>query len=176
MKTEEIKGREFEYEIPYNVKDIILHDGYYVKMNQNYTATVRDLPSFIWAINNCKPDENFGIVMNQSDDKDSEKFFVQMMQIIYAFKGFAIFNREFPHQFIQCENANETISIRTKNGKRITISVIEMANCVDIAYHDSPMEPISNGNKDIPQFEMIGFNCGSTPIQRTPITIATIML
>ena len=91
-------------------------------------------------------------------------------------EGFATFNKEFPHQFIQCEDSNETISIRTKNGKRITISVMEMANCVDIAYHDSLIEPISNGSKDIPQFEMIGFNCGSTPIQRTPITIATIML
>ena len=169
-------NKQFEYEIPNNVKDIILSDGYHVKMNQHYTATVRDLSSFVWAINNSNPDENFGIVTNQSNDKDSEKFLPQMMQIIYAFKGFAIFNREFPHQFIQCENENETISIRTKKGKRITISAIEMANCADIAFHDSEIEPINNGNKDIPQFEIIGFNCGSTPVNRTPVTLATIML
>jgi hypothetical protein len=168
-------NKQFEYEIPSNVKDIILSDGYYVKMNNNYTATVRDLVSFIWAINNCDPDENFGIVTNKSNDKNSEKFFPQMMQIIYAFKGFAIFNREFAHQFVQCEEANETISIRTKGGKRITISVIEMANCADIAFHDSPIEPMNNGSKDVPQFEIIGFNCGATPIPRTPVTIATIM-
>ena len=139
-------NKQFEYEIPNNVKDIILSDGYYVKMNNNYTATVRDLASFIWAINNCDPDENFGIVTNKSNDKNSEKFLPQMMQIIYAFKGFAIFNREFAHQFVQCEEANETISIRTKGGKRITISVIEMANCVDIVSHDSLIEPVDCGS------------------------------
>jgi hypothetical protein len=165
-------NKQFEYEIPSNVKDIILSDGYYVKMNNNYTATVRDLASFIWAINNCNPDENFGIVTNKSNDKNSEKFLPQMMQIIYAFKGFAIFNREFPHQFVQCEEANETISIKTKSGKRITLSVMENANCVDIAYHDAPIE----ANEDIPQFEIIGFNGGKTPVKRTPVTLATIML
>jgi hypothetical protein len=50
-----------------------------------------------------------------------------------------------------------------------------MANCADIAFHDSEIEPINNGNKDIPQFEIIGFNCGSTPVNRTPVTLATIM-
>jgi hypothetical protein len=141
-------------------------------MNQHYTATVRDLSSFVWAINNCNPDENFGVVTNQSNDKDSKPFFVQMMQIIYAFTGFSIFNSEFPHQFVECENENETISIKTKSGKRITISVMENASCVDIVYHDAPMER----NENIPQFEIIGFNCGATPVKRTPVTIATILL
>jgi hypothetical protein len=169
-------NKQFEYEIPRNVKDIILSDGYYVKMNRHYTATVRDLSSFVWAINNCDTDENFGVVTNKSNDKDSKPFFIQMMQIIHAFKGFSIFNREFPHQFIECENENETISIKTKGGKRITLSVMENANCVDIAYHDAPIEPINNGNSNIPQFEIIGFNCGGTPVKRTAVTIATIML
>jgi len=169
-------NKQFEYEIPNNVKNINLSDGYYVKMNQHYTATVRDLTSFVWAINNCEIDENFGIVTNKSSDENSDKFFPQMMQIIYAAKGFAIFNKEFPHQFVQCENANETISIRTKKGKRITISVIEMADCVDVALHDSPIEPVNNGSRDVPQFEIIGFNCGGTPVKRTAVTLATIML
>lgn len=169
-------NKQFEYEIPRNVKDIILSDGYYVKMNQHYTATVRDLASFVWAINNCNPDENFGVVTNQSNDKNSKPFFIQMMQIIYAFKGFATFNSNFTHQFVQCENENETISIKTKGGKRITVSVIEGANCIDIVSHDSPIEPINNGSKDIPQFEIIGFNCGGTPVKRTPVTLTTIML
>jgi hypothetical protein len=165
-------NKQFEYEIPKNVKDIILSDGYYVKMNQHYTATVRDLSSFVWAINNCDTDENFGVVTNQSNDKDSELFFIQMMQIIFAFKGFATFNSCYPHQFVQCKEVNETISIKTKGGKRITISVMENASCVDIAYHDAPMER----NENIPQFEIIGFNCGATPVKRTAVTIATIML
>jgi hypothetical protein len=141
-------------------------------MNQHYTATVRDLSSFVWAINNCDTDENFGVVTNQSNDKDSKPFFIQMMQIIYAFKGFATFNSSFQHQFVECENENETISIKTKSGKRITLSVMENANCVDIAYHDAPIE----ANEDIPQFEIIGFNGGKTPVKRTPVTLATIML
>jgi hypothetical protein len=31
-------------------------------------------------------------------------------------------------------------------------------------------------NENIPQFEIIGFNCGATPVKRTAVTIATIML
>ena len=47
-----------------------------------------------------------------------------------------------------------------------------MANFWD---KDMP-QSVNFWEKDIPQFEIIGFNCGSTPIKRTPITIATIML
>ncbi len=164
-------NKQFEYEIPNNVKDIILSDGYYVRMNKHYTATVRDLASFIWAINNCDTDENFGVVTNQSNDANSKQFFIEMMKIIYTFKGFATFNN-CEHQFVECENENETISIKTKSGKRITVSVMENANCVDIVYYDAPIEP----NEDIPQFEIIGFNCGKTPVKRTTVTVATIML
>jgi hypothetical protein len=53
---------------------------------------------------------------------------------------------------------------------------MENANCIDIVSHDSPIEPINNGSNDIPQFEIIGFNCGGTPVKRTPVTVATIML
>ena len=169
---------DFTFELPQRVKEMDMISSFYVRMNQHYVATVRSLEGFIWAINNCGIDENFGEITKLAD-KEAEgyrEFHSYLVEIIAEVKGFAVFNREFPHQFIQCENANETISIRTKKGKRITISVIEMADCADIAFHDSTLEPISNGNKDIPQFEMIGFNCGSTPIQRTPITIATIML
>jgi hypothetical protein len=169
---------DFTFELPQRVKEMDMISSFYVRMNQHYVATVRSLEGFIWAINNCGIDENFGEITKLAD-KEAEgyrEFHSYLIEIIAEVKGFAVFNREFPHQFIQCENANETISIRTKKGKRITISVIEMADCADIAFHDSTLEPISNGNKDIPQFEMIGFNCGSTPIQRTPITIATIML
>lgn len=166
-------NKQFEYEIPNKLKGIILSDGFYVTINQNYTATVRDLPSFIWAINNCEPDESFGVVKSESSDKNSKEFFIQMMLIINTFKGFALFNRGMAHQFIQCENENETISIKTKSGKRITVSVIEMSDSVDIVYHDSTLE---NADKNVPQFEVIGFNCGQTPIKRTAITVATIKL
>jgi hypothetical protein len=49
---------------------------------------------------------------------------------------------------------------------------MENVSCVDIVYHDAPMER----NENIPQFEIIGFNCRSTPVKRTPVTIATILL
>jgi hypothetical protein len=169
---------EFTFALPQRVKDIDMVSSFYVRMNKNYTATVRSLESFIWAINNSGIDENFGEITKLAD-KEAEgyrEFHSYLIEIIAEVKGFAVFNRDFPHQFIQCENSNETISIRTKKGKRITISVIEMADCADIAFHDSALEKENNGSKDVAKFEIIGFDLGKTPIPRTQVTLATIML
>ena len=169
---------EFTFALPQRVKDIDMVSSFYVRMNKHYTATVRSLESFIWAINNSGIDENFGEITKLAD-KEAEgyrEFHSYLIEIIEEVKGFAVFNRDFPHQFIQCENSNETISIRTKKGKRITISVIEMADCADIAFHDSALEKENNGSKDVAKFEIIGFDLGKTPIPRTQVTLATIML
>jgi hypothetical protein len=169
---------EFTFALPQRVKDIDMVSSFYVRMNKHYTATVRSLESFIWAINNSGIDENFGEITKLAD-KEAEgyrEFHSYLIEIIAEVKGFAVFNRDFPHQFIQCENSNETISIRTKKGKRITISVIEMADCADIAFHDSALEKENNGSKDVAKFEIIGFDLGKTPIPRTQVTLATIML
>jgi hypothetical protein len=78
--------------------------------------------------------------------------------------GFALFNKEFKHTFIQCKDKCETISIKTSNGKMITISIMYNA-CADIKYH--------NGKED---FETIGFHGGDTPIPSTAVTLQTIKL
>lgn len=169
---------EFTFALPQKVKDIDMISSFYVRMNKHYVATVRSLESFIWAINNSGIDENFGEITKLAD-KEAEgyrEFHSYLIEIIAEVKGFAVFNRDFPHQFIQCENSNETISIRTKKGKRITISVIEMADCADIAFHDSALEKENNGSKDVAKFEIIGFDLGKTPVPRTQVTLATIML
>lgn len=112
-------------------------------------------------------------------DKEAEgyrEFHSYLIEIIAEVKGFASFNSSYKHTFVECEDSNQTISIKTKDGKRITVSVMEGAGCVDIAYHDSPLEKENNGNKDIAKFEIIGFDLGKTPIPRTQVTLATILL
>jgi hypothetical protein len=169
---------EFTFALPQRIKDIDMISSFYVRMNKHYTATVRSLESFIWAINNCGIDENFGEITKLAD-KEAEgyrDFHSYLVEIIAEVKGFASFNSSYKHTFVECEDSNQTISIKTKEGKRITVSVMEGAGCVDIAYHDSPLEKENNGNKDVAKFEIIGFDLGKTPIPRTQVTLATIML
>jgi hypothetical protein len=169
---------EFTFTLPQRVKDIDMVSSFYVRMNKHYTATVRSLESFIWAINNSGIDENFGEITKLAD-KEAEgyrEFHSYLIEIIAEVKGFASFNSCYKHTFVECEDSNQTISIKTKEGKRITVSVMEGASCVDIAYHDSPLEKENNGNKDVPKFEIIGFGLGSTPVPRAEVTLATILL
>ena len=169
---------EFTFALPQKVKAIDMVSSFYVRMNKHYVATVRSLESFIWAINNCGIDETFGEITKLAD-KEAEgyrEFHSYLVEIIAEVKGFASFNSCYKHTFVECKDANETISIKTKEGKRITLCVMEGAGCVDIAYHDSPLEKENNGNKDVPKFEIIGFNVGSTPVPRAEVTLATILL
>ncbi len=169
---------EFTFKLPQRVKDIDMVSSFYVRMNKHYTATVRSLESFIWAVNNSGIDENFGEITKLAD-KEAEgyrEFHSYLIEIIAEVKGFASFNSCYKHTFVECEDSNQTISIKTKSGKRITVSVMEGADCVDIAYHDSSLEKENNGSKDIAKFEIIGFDLGKTPIPRTQVTLATIML
>ena len=169
---------DFTFELPQRVKEMDMISSFYVRMNQHYVATVRSLEGFIWAINNCGIDENFGEITKLAD-KEAEgyrEFHSYLVEIIAEVKGFASFNSSYKHTFVECEDSNQTISIKTKEGKRITVSVMEGAGCVDIAYHDSILEKENNGNKDVPKFEIIGFDLGKTPVPRTQVTLATIML
>ena len=94
---------------------------------------------------------------------------------IDAPEGFKTFNNEFEHQFVLCRDENETISIRTKSGKCITVSVMEKTGCIDIKYFDSPLPKVNNGNTDIEQFKIIGFHMGQTPVPHVPVTLLTIL-
>ena len=169
---------EFTFKLPQRVKDIDMINSFYVRMNKHYVATVRSLESFIWAINNSGIDDTFGEITKLADKEEEgyREFHSYLIEIIAEVKGFASFNSCYKHTFVECEDSNQTISIKTKNGKRITVSVMEGADCVDIAYHDSSLEKENNGSKDIAKFEIIGFDLGKTPIPRTQVTLATIML
>jgi hypothetical protein len=89
--------------------------------------------------------------------------------------GFKTFNKDFKHQFVLCQDENETISIKTKSGKRITISVMEGAGCIDIKYFDSPLPKIDNRASGLEQFTIMGFNEGKTPVKSTALTLLTIL-
>lgn len=171
---------KFEFLLPANEANVVLRDSFYVKFNKHYTATVRHLQSLIDALNEHETDENFGVIVkeaNKEELKESGKqnFFYYLIQIIGAYKQMAVFNNN-KHTFIELDEDRHTISIKTSKGKLLTFAIMDYADCVDIALHNSDVvEPMNNGSKDIPQFEVIGFNCGATPIKKTAVTVLTVL-
>lgn len=178
--------------IPQNELDKTLESGFHVIINKHYTATVRNLASFVDYLqgNPNEPDEGFGEITKEAtitlgtpimgikgmtrEVIEDNSFYHYMLKIIGYVNGYAVFNNN-PHQFIELENEKETVSIRTKGGKLITIAVMEDASCADIQLHNSGLEPVNNG-QPIPQFNIVGFNCGKTPVKETAVTIAAIKL
>ena len=154
------------------IKDVILSDGFYVVCDRNYTATVRNIRSFLSYLNNSSVDETFGEITQVSSDQESHSFYAILLDIIGQYKGFSTFNT-CKHTFVECTEDMQTVSIKTKGGKRISVAVLEKAGCVDIHYGDSSLEKGENGSE---QFEIIGFNGGGTPVKKTPVTLTTIML
>lgn len=154
-----------------DLNDYIAPNGFYVVINKYYTATVRNVRDFTayldgeWGKNDIDL-EVFGEV--RSVDYESRvDFRAKVYEIIAEIKGFATFsNRGNKHQFIECTDGVETISIRTKGGKKITVCVMEdYGKCVDIKYHN-----------DEEKFTVIGFDGGKTPVKRTEITLMTMLI
>ena len=152
--------------------EYVAPSGFYVVINRYYTATVRNISSFVAYLDSeqGKDDidlEVFGEVKN-IDHEARDDFRAKVYEIIAEIKGFATFsNRGNKHQFIECTDGVETISIRTKGGKKITVCVMEELpkKCVDIKYHS-----------DEEKFTVIGFDGGKTPIKHTEVTLMTILL
>lgn len=141
-------------------------NGYHVQVNLNYTATVRNLREFVEYINSPESDvdlEFFGNILSYDSTVDDE-FKYGLNTIIAEVKGFAVFNAQFKHTYIECKEEKETISIKTSNGKLLTFSVM-YNQCVDVKYH--------NGQDD---FKIIGFHGGQTPVPHTDVTLQTILL
>jgi hypothetical protein len=152
--------------IPSNLENYYANNGFYIQMNENYTATVRNLVDFKNYIN--RPDTDitpdvFGNILSY-DESVSDDFKYVLNTIIAEVKGFAVFNAQFKHTFIECEQDKETISIKTSNGKLITFSVM-YNQCIDVKYH--------NGHDD---FKIIGFHEGNTPVPHTKVTLQTILI
>ena len=149
------------------LKNEQLSAGFYIKINSGYTATVRTILSLTEYINSNPNDidlDVFGEIKN-FDKSASNEFVVALYQIIAEVKDFAVFqNGANKHQFVQCTENVETISIRTLGGKKITVCVMS-SECVDIKYHT---------DKD--SFKIIGFNGVSTPVPHTEVTLSTILL
>jgi hypothetical protein len=161
--------KRLEYILPHSIKQEILSDGFYVKMNRHYTATVRRLQDMIDYINEGDIDENFGEITSESSTASPE-YVGALYDIIAKVKGFASFNQN-KHQFVELSNQKETVSIKLASGKQITVAVMENAGCVDICYHNG--EKTVQGNS---KFKIMGFDEGGTPVKSTPVTLATILL
>ena len=147
-------------------------NGFYVVINKYYTATVRNVSDFMTYLDSeqGKTDidlEVFGKIKS-IDYEARADFRARVYEIIAEIKGFATFsNRGNKHQFIECTDDVETISIRTKGGKKITVCVMEVyySKCVDIKYHS-----------DKEKFTVMGFDGGKTPIKQTEVTLTSILM
>jgi hypothetical protein len=167
----------FEFTLPEHEANKVLNDGFYVKINKGWTATVRCLADLIQVLSSGEHEidpEVFGIITKESNDPNAGRFYSYLIEIIAKYKGFAAFN-PCKHQFVETTNDMETVSIKTKSGKLITVCVMEGAGCVDISMHNSGEEEVNNGNKDVPQFKVLGFHLGSTPVKSTLLTLMTIL-
>jgi hypothetical protein len=154
------------------IDEYVAPTGFYVVINKYYTATVRNIRDFTayldseWGKNDIDL-EVFGEIKN-IDYEARDDFRAKVYEIIAEIKGFATFtNRGNKHQFIECTDDVETISIRTKGGKKITVCVMEVyySKCVDIKYHS---------DKD--KFTVMGFDGGKTPIKQTEVTLMTMLM
>lgn len=159
-------NRVIKTQIPERLKTFYAKNGYHIQMNAFYTATVRNLTEFVDYIN--RPDSDicpqvFGNILNYDDTVGSDFKYV-LNSIIAEVKGFAVFNAQFKHTFIECTAGSQTISVKTTNGELITFSILHNT-CVDIKYH--------NGKDD---FTIIGFHKGQTPVPHTPVTLHTVLL
>ena len=150
------------------LKNEQLSAGFYIVMNSNYTATVRTILSLTEYINSNPNDidlDVFGEIKN-FDKSASNEFVVVLYQIIAQVKDFAVFqNGANKHQFVQCTENVETISIRTRDGKKITVCVMDKAKCVDVKYHT-----------DKKSFKIMGFNEVGPAIPTEEVTLTTILL
>lgn len=171
---------KFDFTIPAHEANVVLRSSFYVKFNKHYTATVRNLQSLIDAINSLETDENFGVIVKEADKEELKEdgkgnFYYYLIQIIGAYKQMAVFNNN-KHTFIELDDDRHTISVKTSKGKLLTFAIMDYADCVDVVLHNSDVvEPMSNGDKDVPQFEVIGFNCGATPVKKTKVTVLTVL-
>ncbi len=151
------------YKLSEALTQYVAPKGYYVRMDKNYVATVRNLQEFINYIENNSVDmEVFGQIQ-EKDMLAHPEFKYALNEIIAEVKGgFKVFNGEFKHQFIQCTDDNETISIRTNAGRLITICIMEkFGQCADVKYHDKE------------KFSAIQFDGGATA-KRDEMTLLTI--
>jgi len=160
--------------IPREMLNKTINGAFFVKINKNYSATVKNLSSFIDYIQMYSHDldESFGEI--EKDSKEDYDFYNHLLEVICYVNGFAKFNTN-PHQFVELKNEKETVSIRTKSGKLVTICFSELSRSADVVLHNSGMQSIDNGSP-VPQFEVMGLKCGETPIKSTPVTISVIQL
>ena len=144
-------------------------DPFHIRMNDDYVATVHKLESLIDYIELNPKDaksKGFGEVVKGSGSATDEQCNLMTMIITKA-KGMAVYNRA-RHTCVEFGDKIETVSIRTRDGKLITVASVH--GLVEVVYHNSGGTVI-NGNEDIiPSFDVIGPMLGADAIPRTTVT------
>lgn len=98
-------------------------------------------------------------------------------------QGYATFNRG-PHICIDVPDGQQTISVRTSNGKLVTFDFIPYkeggpANCIDIVQHDTGTVTSNGGRNDIPVQRVLCLGAGPTWFRSEagkPVTVVAILL
>ena len=90
--------------IPEDLKSYYPKNGYHVRMNRNYTATIRSLTDFQNYINSKYSDIDMDVFgeITSADKSASDDFKYVLNTIIAEVKGFAVFNAQFKHTYIEC--------------------------------------------------------------------------
>ena len=157
-----------------------LVDSFYVTINKGYTATVRNLGSLIdfLQMHPNDPDETFGSIVKEAKNEEGQiedmQFYGYLLKIIGFVSGMPTFNT-CRHTFVKLEEKKHTFSVQTKFGKLVTLAFND-DECIDVQVHNSGLPTENNGASEVPQFNLIGFNCGDTPVRTTTVTVAAIML
>jgi hypothetical protein len=182
-----------ELNIPQYELDKTLRSSFYVRIHKGYTATVRNLASFIDYLQ-CNSNDidmkMFGEIVKEArvdletprqgtkglefDKPEDSNFYAYMMEIIGYFRQMPTYNSN-PHTFIEAKTDSHTVSIKTPSGKTITIAICG-DYCADIQVQKSGLPTIKNGGSEIPQFNILGLGCGDTPVKQTTVTCLSVLL
>lgn len=140
--------------------------------------TMEEWLHIIELLNESYIKDDFGEVLTMPTGKDAGQFMYHFNHIVAEIKGFASFNNG-KHNYIQLDDMNETVSIRTKGGKLLTVALCSCFDeefCFDIQLHNhSKLEPVDNAGP-VPQFKVMGLHLGGTPVKSTVVTLLTLPL
>ena len=143
-------------------------DPFHVRMNSKYVATVHYLDALIDYIESNPDDAKtqvFGEIVKGSNTATDKQYNLLTMIIAKA-KGMALYN-QVRHTCVELSHPSETVTILTRSGKQVTLC--DNHGVIEVVYHNSGSS-VSNGDQEIPSFDVIGPLLGADAFKRTKVT------